>query len=197
MECKTSRFRSRASETICSSTLKKAALYISLTNTACFKKKRNYFSSSFHVNDHSQILAKLIKLKKGQQKQHNETNKGKSISHMESHFKSNLYACIKYSSVFSYTKAINSAMSIHSILLGNSQHQGQDFIFSFAFLHFFLGSVMVKGAGWKMTIVCVHWLAAPAITAGPGFLSSNLPGVNTQTAAPTCIPLMTCCLLKS
>lgn len=67
------------------------------------------------------------KVKKGQQKQPIETNKVKSISHMESHFKNNLYAGIQYPSVFSYTKAINSAVSVHSILMGNFQHQGQPF----------------------------------------------------------------------
>lgn len=43
----------------------------------------------------------------------------------------------------------------------------------------FFGCVMVKGTGRKTTVLCVHWLAAPAITVRPGFLSSNSPEVNT------------------
>lgn len=132
------------------------------------------------------------KVKKGQQKQPNETNKGKSISHTESHFKNNLYACIQYPSVFSYTKALKSAMLVHSILLGNTQHQGQAFFFPPLLFFSFLESVMAKTAAWKKTIPCVHWLAMPMITAGPRFLSSNLPQVKCLRAAPTCIPFMTC-----
>lgn len=43
-----------------------------------------------------------------------------------------------------------------------------------------LGGMMMKSTmrGWKRTVLCVHWLAVPAITVGPSSLSSYLSEAN-------------------